>query len=351
MRGRPAHRTRPRRARTAVADRGREADAGVGPRDPGAGARRGEGAGRRRDPRQRDLVALRTCPHLAPQAARLRRQGPGRLSPGRVRHPRLVRRGRPGARHAGAADADGADPRLGLALRRLARRQARLQARPEAVRRVRARARHALPDGEDVVDLERAEPALVAAPAVRAVGLVGQADVCVAVPRARRLGDRRPARDRPPRRADLARRDRAARRRSVRLLGPAQPARPGALREPDPENLAGGVPSRRVLPELVRPAPDRHGGARSALWELQASERDRLRPSPVHPWWLAPADVAHQHGRDHDRRGVAPDAPVGPRARAKRIPRGCRSTTPSTAGRPIRRIGSSASPTASRPST
>ena len=40
--------------------------------------------------------------------------------------------------------------------------RARLQARSTAVRRVRARARHALPDREDVVDLERAEPALVA---------------------------------------------------------------------------------------------------------------------------------------------------------------------------------------------
>ena len=42
-----------------------------------------------------------------------------------------------------------------------------LQARPEAVRRLRARPRRALPDRQVLVDLERAEPRLLAEPAVR----------------------------------------------------------------------------------------------------------------------------------------------------------------------------------------
>ena len=116
---------------------------------------------------------------------------------------------------------------------------------PQLFGAVRARARQALPDREAVVDLERAEPALVAAAAVRGVGLVGRPEVRVAVPRARRLGDRRPARHRPPRRPDLARRDRAARRRSLRLLRPAQPARARALRgrilKTSPEVFLRGV--------------------------------------------------------------------------------------------------------------
>ena len=37
----------------------------------------------------------------------------------------------------------------------------------------------------------------------------------------------------------------------VRLLGSAQPARPARCAEPDPQDLARGLPARRVLPELV----------------------------------------------------------------------------------------------------
>ena len=209
------------------------------------------------------------------------------------------------------------------------RHQARVQAQPAAVRPVRARARHALPDREAVVDLERAEPALVAAAAVRGVGLGGRPEVRVAVSRARRVGDRRPAWHRPPRRPDLARRDRAARRRSLRVLEPAPPARARPLRRPDPQDLAGDLPARRVLPERRRRAPGRHGGARSALLELQAAESDRLRPSPVHPRRFAPAAVAHQHGRDHDRRRHAALAPARPR--------GARQADPGGAADPLHR--------------
>ena len=71
--------------------------------------------------------------------------------------------------------------------------------------------------------------------------------------------------------------------------------------------------------------------------------RDRLRASPVHPRRLAAAAVAHQHGRDHDRRGLAAHAPARPGGAREADPgRGCRSTTPSTAGRRTRRTGSSA---------
>ena len=215
---------------------------------------------------------------------------------------------------------------------------------PQLFGAVRARARHALPDREAVVDLERAEPALVAAPAVRGVGLGGRPEVRVAVPRARRVGDRRPAHRRPPRCADLARRDRAARRRSRPAARAQRRLRvPARCAEPDPQDLAGDLPARRVLPELRRRAPDRRGGARSALLELQAAESDRLRPSPVHPRRLAAAAVAHQHAarsRSASPRGsracwTGPPAPSGSRP-------GCRSTTPSTAGRRTRRTGSSA---------
>ena len=77
-------------------------------------------------------------------------------------------------------------------------------------------------------------------------GSVGRAEVRVAVSRARRVGDRRPAWHRPPRRPDLARRDRAARRRSLRLLEPsaacACPARcAGRILKTSPEMFLRGV--------------------------------------------------------------------------------------------------------------
>ena len=57
---------------------------------------------------------------------------------------------------------------------------------------------NALHHRQAVVDLERAEPALVAEPAVRGRRLAGRAALGQPVPRAGHLGDRRPARDGAP---------------------------------------------------------------------------------------------------------------------------------------------------------
>ena len=102
----------------------------------------------------------------------------------------------------------------------------RLQARSAAVRRVRARARHALPDRQAVVDLERAEPALVAdARSTRSSArrpCSARANLYRALATSAIAGLRGTGhRDRP----DLARRDRAAGRRPVRLQRPALAAR------------------------------------------------------------------------------------------------------------------------------
>ena len=71
-----------------------------------------------------------------------------------------LRRRRAGARPAGAADRRPARSRPGpRAARARSKTRSTCKPDPKLVRRLRARPRHALPDREDVVDLERAEPA------------------------------------------------------------------------------------------------------------------------------------------------------------------------------------------------
>ena len=252
---------------------------------------------------------------------------------------RLVRRRRPGARHAGAADADRADPGVGLALQAArSRTRARLQARSEALRRVRARARHALPDRQEVVDLERAEPALVAEPAVRGRRLAAPSSArptCTARSRRRRspacarTGAPRPTRS-----------------------GSARPRRSATTRPAAAPSARCGVP-RRCATKILKTSPEtflrgvfclstkgrRLTGAeasRPALRRLQEAQRHRLRAPSVHARRLAAAaladatrgeitiSVASRLTRLLDQ---AAQAPSGSRP-------SCRSTTPSTAGRP-----------------
>ena len=216
---------------------------------------------------------------------------------------------------------------------------ARLQARSAALRRVRARARHALPDREAVVDLERAEPALVADAAVRGRRLAGRPALGQPVPRARQLGDRRPARDRPPRR----RRSGSARpRRSATTRPAAAPSARCASR--DAARARSSRPRRRrscaASSASTRSGKraDRHRGPRPALRRLQEAQRHRLRAPPVHARRLAAAALAHQRRRDHDRHRVAAHAAARPGGARQADPApSCRSTTPSTAGRPTRR--------------
>ena len=136
--------------------------------------------------------------------------------------------------------ADRADSRVGFGLQGLGQDALDVQAQRAALRRLRACARHALSDRQGVVDLERAEPPLVADAAVRGLRRPGGPALGLPVPLARDLGDRRPARHRPhdEDRPDLARRDRAARRRPVGLQRPAQAARAVALREVDHQDVA-----------------------------------------------------------------------------------------------------------------
>ena len=220
-----------------------------GPGGPGPGARRGEGARRRRDPRERDLVALRAVPDLQEEAEGLRRQEPGRLS--RRASSAMLDSFVAGAQARGlrgAADADRADPGVGLALQGLGRDARTCKPDPQALRRVRPCTRHALSDRQEVVDLERAEPALVAEPAVRGH-------------RARRPSSARPT-------CTAARR----RRRSPACARPATaPTRSGSARPPrSATTRPAAAPSARCAcrrsarARSSRPRPRRSCAASSA---------------------------------------------------------------------------------------
>ncbi len=165
------------------------------------------------------------------------------------------------------------------------------------------------------------------------------------------VGDRRPARDRAPRRPDLAGRDRAARRRPVRLQRPALAARAQEVRGEDPQDLAGDVPARRPLPEHQGQAADRRRGHRPALRRLQEAQRHRLRAPSVHARRLAPADLARQRRRDHDQRRLAPDAAARQRGQAQADPGQAADRVHRARLADQARTCSSASPTRSRPST
>ena len=230
----------------------------------GRDARRGQGARRRRDPRERDLVALRAL-------TRPRRRSP-RASTARTR-PRTARRSGCWTRFVAGAQARGMQvvltptgpiPAWASQLQGLGQGAQHLQARPDAVRRLRARAGHALSDREDVVDLERAEPALVADAAVRGRGrrqaVQRSAQLYRALARSAIaglratghtsstdqiwLGETAPLGDDPS-----------------RLQRPAQPARAAsAARSAITQDLAGDVPARRVLPRHIRRLAGRRRG-------------------------------------------------------------------------------------------
>ena len=155
--------------------------------------------------------------------------------------------------------------------RRAARARPRSAASASPTRSCSARScapRQALPDGEAVVDLERAEPRLVALAAVRG----GRQQRCDAVgrpvPLAGRFGDRRPARYRASQGPDPARRDRPAGRRSVGLLARAvvQEARAAAAtRSASPRRRRSCATSCASPPAASgSPAPPRRPSAAAA---------------------------------------------------------------------------------------
>ena len=214
-----------------------------GPRGPGPGARRGEGARRRRDPRERDLGALRAVPDLDASGRRASTaRTRARIGATFAMLDSLVA-GAQARGHAGAADADRADPGLGLALQGLGR-HARASASP--TRSCSAQFVRALGTRYPTVKLWSIwnEPnlALVAAAAVRGrrarVAVQQSASLYRALAASAIAGLRATGHrdDRP----DLARRDRAARRRSRPAARAQRSLRvPDALREPDPQDLAG----------------------------------------------------------------------------------------------------------------
>ena len=332
--------TRPRRPGSAVADRGRDADARLGPGGPGPGARRGEGARRRRDPRQRDLVALRAVrrtPRRSPSASTARTRPP--IPPARSAMLDSIVAGAQARGMEVLLTADRPDPGVGLEVQAGSRRDAaHLQARLQALRRVRPCTRHALPDRQEMVDLERAEPALVAEPAVRDLRLAGRAALRVtctaqlatsAIAGLRAtghradqiwLGETAPLGDDP---------SGCSAQRSLRV--------PKKCAAQDPQDLAGDVPARRVLPQHQGQEADRRGGVRPAVRRLQEAQRDRLRAPSVHARRLAPAAPrasTRARSRSTSPRASRACSTTPPRPSGSRP--SCRSTTPSTAGRPSR---------------
>ena len=320
-----------------------------------SGPGRDAGAGRRHGALRRLLGRRGAVAARGQGAGGLQRRRPARLPGGGVEPLRQHGSSRPGARYARASDAIGAGPALGFRLQGLRSERARVQAGPEALRRLRAGAGDALlrrlrgrgpgrrraPARGPLVVLERAQPARLAEPAVRR-SWHGPGPTCAAADRYRRLaaaglravraaghGSDRPA----------ARRDGADRPRH----GQARPARVAA----------GAVHQRALLPRRPRPQAARGGPEGGGLQGRKAAARERLRPPPVHQGRLAAADREDTSRRDHDLHAVAPARAARPTAARGpgSSPAGCPSGTRSSATRRTRPTGSSASRSSSRRSS
>ena len=178
-----------------------------------------------------------------------------------VQRRRRARHRRPAHAHrAGAAVGDGEQARQ------------RHAAKPEGVPGLRDRGRPPLRrPRRPVVDLERAQPPAVPAPAVRQQ----EGEVAGHLPPALPRRPARPARVRQRRRHAAVRRDR--------------PARHAARR------LAAGVPARRAVPQQVLQAPG----------QVRPHQRRRLRASRLHDP-RRPALPPAGQGRRDDRRALAP---------------------------------------------
>ena len=194
-------------------------------------------------------------------------------------------------------------------------------------------------DRQDVVDLERAEPALVAEPAVRGRRLAGRAALGQPLPRARQRR-RSPACAGP---GTATRRSGSARpRRSATTRPAAAPsarcASRAAARAEDPQDLAGDVPARRLLPE--HQSGKRLTGTEGSDQRCGGYKRLNVTGYAHHPYTRGgsrPPLSRTNSGRDHDQRRLAADAAARQGGAAPSGSRpSCRSTTPSTAGRPSR---------------
>ena len=182
-----------RRRRGTRARRPGDRDGGRGP-GPLQSASRSGGRdrlapdGRRRGPHPRPLVGDRPGPQRPPRALGLQRVQPQRpaLQLGQPRQ-----RGQDGARHGHARDAHHHRPGADLDEQRAEQAQPALEAVDEGLRRVLTRRRGALQGpGRPLPDLERAQPAGLAAAAVglRQPAAQLQAGLAARLPRARARG-------------------------------------------------------------------------------------------------------------------------------------------------------------------
>src|SRR4051812_21798642 len=191
---------------------------------------------------------------------------------------------RPGARDGGARAGRhplplDADAGVGGALQ--ARRPGDLQAGSQGLRRLRRRARAALlgrlprrepgrrraAAGQPLVAGQRAEPARLADPPVRAQARPARGHGGRRLPAARPRGHPRAASRRPRPRPDPARRD-VADRPHERLAGA-------------PVGRAPRVPPQALLPHVERAPADRRRGARTWLPELRQARGPGARPSSL----------------------------------------------------------------------
>ena len=292
------------------------------PRGPGPGARRGQGARRRRDPRNVIWARYRPVPDVAPSGPKgFDGKNPAAYPPRRVRAARLVRGRRAGARHAGPADAHRARSRAWASrCERLASRRAHVcKPDPQLFGAFVRAPGHALPDRKLWSIWNEPNLRSWLSPQYESSGGAAVQTSAALYRSLATLGDRRPARHRPPRRPDLARRDRAARRRPVGCAPSASCAGPRAARP------ACSRPRRRrscaACSACPTAAADRRRGMRPALPGLQAAQRDRLRAPSVHARRLAcrrPSRTNAARSRSH---AFAADAAARPGGQGQRIPR------------------------------
>ena len=158
------------------------------------------------------------------------------------------------------------------------------------------------PAGGALVGVERAQPAGLAEPAVRARRRPRGQHGGAALPRPRARRHPRARHGRPRRRRGPARRDGAG-----RAHGRHARAQRGA---------AGVLPARPAVPRPPRARPARPGGARSRLPRLHAARGDGLRPPPLHARRLAAAAVGPRARRDHRAQPRPPDHAARPRGAA-----------------------------------
>ena len=275
----------------------------LGPAVQAAGARRRQGPRRRRRPRERDLVALRPVAELQEEAQGLRRQEPGRLS----RRAGHGRRPVAGAQARGLQvllTATGPIPGVGVQLRRIGQDAPHLQAGPDAVRRSSCAPlgkRYPTVKLWSIWNEPNLRPWLT--PQYEA-GSTRPARAVIYRTLAR-VGDRRPARHRPP----TATRSCSARRRR-------------SATPPDPRANANPEPFLRAVFCLKANGRRLTGAAAAKLHvqRLQEAQRHRLRAPSVHARRLAPADLQAESRRDHDRRRLAADEAARPGGQARAGP-------------------------------